>query len=162
MSRQMDLTLRWSDIAWLRDHWPGKVLVKGILSADDARLARESGVDGIVVSNHGGRQLESAPSPLQQLPAVVAAAGPMAVLLDGGVRRGADIAKARALGAQAVLLGRAPLYGLAARGPAGATEVLTILRTELEIVLRLIGRPRVQDVDATALTVDWAQRLQRV
>lgn len=162
MSRQMDLALRWADVAWLRAHWPGRVMVKGILSADDARLAREAGVDGIVVSNHGGRQLESAPAPLQQLPAIVAAAGPMAVLLDGGVRRGADIVKARALGAQAVLLGRAPLYGLAARGPTGVAEVLTILRTELEIALRLIGQPRLAELDATVLTADWPQRLQRV
>lgn len=162
MSRQMDRSLVWQDIAWLREHWPGPVLVKGVLAAEDARLAREHGVDGIVVSNHGGRQLEGAPSALQVLPAIVVAAGAMTVLVDGGVRRGSDIAKACALGARAVLLGRAPLYGLAARGPQGVAEVLALLRDEFEISLRLIGQPRAASLAADTLCSDHLQRLQRL
>lgn len=154
MSRQMSLSLTWDDVAWLRRHWDGPVLVKGVLSAADATLARRHGADGVVVSNHGGRQLAGAPSAVQALPAVLDAAGTMAVLADGGVRRGADVVKAVALGAKAVLLGRAPLYGLAARGPQGVAEVLQILRTEIEIALRLIGRPRMADVDRQVLGAD--------
>jgi (S)-mandelate dehydrogenase len=161
MSRQMDMSLTWSDLAWVRRHWPGPVIVKGILEAEDARAAVAHGADGIVVSNHGGRQLESAPSALERLPAVMeAAAGRLVVLIDGGVRRGSDIAKAVALGARAVLLGRAPLYGLAARGPRGAAEVLTILRGEFETTLRLLGVPAARRLDATSLCEDHLQRLR--
>src|SRR3569832_2133260 len=142
MSRQMDMSLQWSDIAWVRKHGDGPVLVKGLLDEADARLAVQHGVDGIVVSNHGGRQLASAPSPLERLPGIVDAAGGMHVFIDGGVRRGSDIAKAVALGAKAVLLGRAPLYGLAARGPQGVGEVLALLRREFETTLRLLGEPK--------------------
>lgn len=109
-------------------------------------------MDGIVLSNHGGRQLECAPCPLEVLPEVAAELGQsLEVLVDGGVRRGSDIAKAAALGARAVLLGRAPLYGLAGRGPRGAGEVLAILRAELENTLRLLGRTRIGALDATAV-----------
>jgi (S)-mandelate dehydrogenase len=163
MSRQMDMSLRWDDIAWLRDHWPGKLVLKGVLSLDDAQSARQHGVDGIVVSNHGGRQLESAPSPLELLPGIVAASGPgMAVFVDSGVRRGSDIAKACALGARAVLLGRAPLYGLASRGPRGVAEVLSILRSEFETTLRLLGRTQLAALDSSALSADSLQRLSRL
>lgn len=161
MSRQMDMSLTWSDLAWVRRHWPGPVIVKGILEAEDARAAVAHGADGIVVSNHGGRQLESAPSALERLPAVMeAAAGRLAVFMDGGVRRGSDIAKAVALGAKAVLLGRAPLYGLAARGPRGAAEVLTILRGEFETTLRLLGVSAARRLDTTSLCEDHLQRLR--
>ena len=161
MSRQMDMSLTWSDLAWVRRHWPGPVIVKGILQAQDARAAVSHGADGIVVSNHGGRQLESAPSALERLPEIVEAAdGRMAVLMDGGVRRGSDIAKAVALGAKAVLLGRAPLYGLAARGPRGAAEVLAILRAEFETTLRLLGVPAARLLDASSLCEDHLQRLR--
>jgi (S)-mandelate dehydrogenase len=123
MSRQMDMSLTWGDLAWVRRHWAGPVIVKGILTADDARTALQHGADGIVVSNHGGRQLEGAPSALERLPEIVDATGDrMQVFIDGGVRRGSDVAKALALGAKAVLLGRAPLYGLAARGPRGVSR----------------------------------------
>lgn len=160
LSRQMDTSLGWDAIAWLRDHWPGKVLVKGILSVGDARLAVGHGVDGIVLSNHGGRQLESVPSPLEILPAVVdAVAGTLEVLADGGVRRGSDIAKALALGAKAVLLGRAPLFGLAATGARGVADVLSILRDEYEITLRLLGCPSSERLDATSLAEDHRTRL---
>lgn len=161
MSRQMDMSLTWDDLAWVRRHWPGPVIVKGILEAQDARAAVSHGADGIVVSNHGGRQLESAPSALERLPAIVEAAdGRMAVFVDGGVRRGSDIAKAVALGAKAVLLGRAPLYGLAARGPRGAAEVLAILRAEFETTLRLLGVPAARRLDASSLCEDHLERLR--
>lgn len=163
MSRQMDMSLCWSDIAWLRDHWQGKLIVKGVLSAADALAARSHGVDGIVLSNHGGRQLESAPSPLEVLPSVIDVVGnSLAVLVDSGVRRGSDIAKACALGAKAVLLGRAPLYGLAASGPRGVADVLRILRDEFEITLRLLGQPVAGQLDAGALSQDYRERLGRL
>lgn len=117
LSRQMDLTLSWKDLAWIRKHWGGRVMIKGIQSVEDACLAREYGVDGIVVSNHGGRQLGSTFAPLEVLPAITEAVGSaLAVFVDGGIRRGSDVVKATALGARGVLLGRAPLYGVAARG----------------------------------------------
>ena len=161
LSRQMDMSLTWSDLDWVRRHWAGPVIVKGILCADDARRALEHGADGIVVSNHGGRQLESAPSPLERLPEIVDVASQrMHVFIDGGVRRGGDIAKALALGARAVLLGRAPLYGLAARGPQGAAEVLAILRGEFETTLRLLGVTTARRLDASSLCEDHRQRLR--
>jgi (S)-mandelate dehydrogenase len=152
LSRQMDLALTWDDVAWLRRVWRGRIVIKGIQGLADARRAQAHGVDGIVLSNHGGRQLESAPCPLDVLPEVAAELGhTLEVLVDGGVRRGSDIAKAVALGARAVLLGRAPLYGLAGRGPKGASEVLAILRGELENTLRLLGRNRIGALDAAAV-----------
>ncbi|MFT4267280.1 MAG: alpha-hydroxy acid oxidase [Xenophilus sp.] len=160
MSRQMDMSLDWQAIDWLREHWPGRVLVKGILSVDDALRARSAGVDGIVLSNHGGRQLEGAPSPLELLPSVVEAVGPsLTVLVDGGIRRGSDIVKAKALGAHAVLLGRAPLYGLAARGPSGSAEVLQILRNEFETTLRLLGCTDAARLGPAVLQPGWAHQL---
>ena len=161
MSRQMDMSLTWSDLGWVRRHWDGPVIVKGILDPADARAAMEHGADAIVVSNHGGRQLESAPSALERLPAVAdVVGGRMQVFIDGGVRRGSDIAKALALGARAVLLGRAPLYGLAAHGPSGAAEVLAILQTEFETTLRLLGVPQARRLDATSLCEDHRERLK--
>ena len=163
ISRQMNLSLGWDDIAWLREHWPGKVIVKGVLSVEDAQAARAHGVDGIVLSNHGGRQLESAPSPLEVLPSVMDAVGnSLTILVDSGVRRGSDVVKACALGAKAVLLGRAPLYGLAASGPQGVAEVLSILREEFEITLRLLGQPVAGNLDASALSPDYRERLGRL
>ncbi|MDQ0140739.1 alpha-hydroxy acid oxidase [Cupriavidus necator] len=159
LSRQMDMALCWDDIAWVRRHWDGPVIIKGILTPADAGIAARQGLDGIVVSNHGGRQLEGAPSALEMLPAIVAAAGSMEVFVDGGVRRGADIAKALALGARGVLAGRAPLYGLAARGPRGVAEVLAILHAEFETTLRLLGIPRAAQLDPAALADDHAARL---
>lgn len=161
LSRQMDMSLGWADIAWVRRHWKGPVIVKGVLDAAEVQLALAHGANGVVVSNHGGRQLESAPSALERLPAVVAASqGRLDVFVDGGVRRGSDVAKALALGAKAVLLGRAPLYGLAARGPCGVAEVLAILRAEFETTLRLLGVPVARRLDAAALSEDALQRLR--
>lgn len=152
MSRQMDMSLTWDAIPWLRKHWDGPLLVKGILSVEDACLAMKHGVDGIVLSNHGGRQLCSTPSPLEVLPRVMDAVGDrIVVLMDGGIRRGSDVVKACALGASAVLLGRAPLYGLASYGAQGVAEVLAVLQRELEINLRLLGCPRMDALDSNAL-----------
>jgi len=142
----------WRDLTWLRDRWDGPLLVKGTLTAEDARLAVECGVDGIVVSNHGGRQLDGAPASLDALVEVAEAVGDQVELLvDGGVRHGTDVIKARALGARAVLVGRPWLYGLAAAGEAGVAGVLEILRTEIDRALALLGRPRFDDVDASVV-----------
>ena len=160
LNQQMNMKLTWDDLAWVREHWHGPLLVKGICSLADAKRAHAHGADGIVVSNHGGRQLEGVPSALELLPDVAdALKGRMALLVDGGVRRGSDVAKAVALGADAVLLGRAPLYGLAARGESGVDEVLAILRNELEVTLRLLGRPRIEGLDRSALRGTWRERL---
>jgi isopentenyl diphosphate isomerase/L-lactate dehydrogenase-like FMN-dependent dehydrogenase len=130
----------WRDFAWLRAAWPGKLVVKGILSAEDARLAAQHGADAVLVSNHGGRQLDGAPSPLEVLPSILAAVrGRIAVFVDGGIRRGADIVKALALGADMAFIGRAALYGVAAAGEAGAHRALQILRAEIDRVLALLG-----------------------
>jgi len=133
-------TQTWSDFDWLRRAWPRKLLVKGILGPEDALLALEHGADGMFVSNHGGRQLDGAPAAIEVLPQVAAAVGGrMAILLDGGVRRGADIVKARALGADMVFVGRAALYGVAAGGEPGARRALEILKSEVDRVLALLG-----------------------
>ncbi|WP_374667068.1 alpha-hydroxy acid oxidase [Ramlibacter sp.] len=153
MAQEMNRSLTWTDLAWLRRHWNGPVVVKGIGCVDDARLARQYGADGIVLSNHGGRQLEDAPTAIELLAAVVdAVGGSMPVLMDGGIRRGSAVAKAVALGASGVLLGRAPLYGLAAGDEAGAEEVLAILRRELEVTLRLLGRPVLRELGRSDVT----------
>ena len=151
-NQQMNMKLTWDDIAWVKQHWHGPVLVKGIASVTDAKRAHAHGADGVVISNHGGRQLEGAPAPLDVLPEVVDAVGRgFEVLVDGGVRRGSDIIKARALGASAALLGRAPLYGVAASGEAGVSDVLTILRVELETTMRLLGRVSVRELDPSVV-----------
>jgi isopentenyl diphosphate isomerase/L-lactate dehydrogenase-like FMN-dependent dehydrogenase len=138
----------WSDVEWVRQRWSGPLLVKGILSATDARTAIGCGCDGIVVSNHGGRQLECAPATLRVLPEIAQAVGGEAeVLLDGGVRRGSDVAKAVALGARAVLIGRPYMYGLAAGGQAGVEQVLRILREELKRSLTLMGCGSLAELD---------------
>lgn len=141
MQRQMDASFDWDDLKALRDAWPHRLLVKGILRAEDAARCFECGADGVVLSNHGGRQVEDTRAPVDVLAEVAAPEG-KAVLVDGGFRRGADIVKALALGAGAVLLGRAPLYGLAAGGEAGVGEVIGILRAEMDNTLALIGCPR--------------------
>ena len=140
LSRQMDLTLGWTDLEWVRRHWSGKLIVKGIQGRDDALLALAHGADGIVLSNHGGRQLGSTFAPLELLPDIAEAVGNrLDVFVDGGVRRGSDALKAVSLGARGVLLGRAPLYGLASRGGAGVREVLALMLQEMHIAMRLLG-----------------------
>jgi len=140
VGREMDASLDWEYIKQLRDQWPRKLLLKGVQRADDAERAASIGCDGVVVSNHGGRQLDGAASTLEALPAVSSAVGKkITVLLDGGVRRGVDILKARALGAQGVLTGRATLFGAMAGGEPGARRALEILSTELVRAMQLCG-----------------------
>jgi (S)-mandelate dehydrogenase len=137
---QFNDRLSWEDIARMRARWPGKLLVKGVLSVEDARRAVETGVDGIVLTNHGGRQLDSCVSAMETLPAVASEVGDrLAVLVDGGFVRGSDVLKALALGAHGVLIGRATLYGLAAGGEAGVSHALNILRMEMERTMTLLG-----------------------
>jgi len=133
-------SLNWEHLRALRKMWPGKLMVKGVLHPEDAKLAADCGADGVIVSNHGGRNLDSSMAPLDMLPEVVDAVGKrLTVLVDGGVRRGSDIVKALALGANAVLIGRATLYGTAAAGEAGAARAIAILREETDRVMALIG-----------------------
>jgi (S)-mandelate dehydrogenase len=140
VGREMDASLDWEYIKQLRDQWPGKLLLKGVQRADDAERAASIGCDGVVVSNHGGRQLDGAASTLESLPEVSRAVGnKLTVLLDGGIRRGVDILKARALGAQGVLTGRATLFGAMAGGEPGARRALEILSTELVRAMQLCG-----------------------
>ena len=145
-------SLSWDDVAWIRDRWSGPLYLKGVLDARDAQHAVRMGFDGVVVSNHGGRQLDFAPAALKMLPEIVAAVGESAeVLLDGGVRRGTDIAKALALGARAVLVSRPYLYGLAVAGERGVEDILNILDEELRRTLTLIGAQSVHELDASWL-----------
>ena len=138
--RLFDATICWNDIAWIREHWHGKLLLKGVLSVADAERAASLGADGIVVSNHGGRQLDYCVAPIDMLAEIKAAVGTrLTVLVDGGFRRGTDVVKALALGAEGVLLGRAVLYGLIAGGAAGVERALTILTTEIDRVLGQLG-----------------------
>lgn len=142
----------WSDLAWIREAWGGPIVVKGVHTADDARKAVDAGADAVVVSNHGGRQLDGVAATLRVLPEVLEAVGrQVEVLVDGGVRRGADVAKAVALGAKAVLVGRAYAYGLGAAGREGVAKALEILRTELERTLKLLGCPAVAELDRSYL-----------
>ena len=147
-----DLSLTWADIPFLREHWNGPIVLKGILSVGDARRARQAGVQGIVVSNHGGRQVDGAIAALDALPAIARAVGSdLAVLFDGGIRGGADMLKALALGARAVLLGRPYVYGLALGGEAGVRHVLRALRTDFELTMRLAGLAALTELDPDCL-----------
>jgi (S)-mandelate dehydrogenase len=149
VGREMDAGLDWEYIRRLREQWQGKLLLKGVERADDAERAAAIGCDGVVVSNHGGRQLDGAAPTLEALPAIASAVGKkITVLLDGGVRRGVDIVKARALGAQAVLTGRATLFGVMAGGEPGARRALEILASELERSMRLCGARSVAEIGA--------------
>jgi len=144
----------WGDLRWIRELWRGPIIVKGVLTGDDARHAIDEGAAAISVSNHGGRQLDGVPASLRALPEVVEAVnGRIEVLMDGGVRRGADIAKAISMGARAVLCGRAYAYGLAAAGEAGVHRAIDILRTDLERTLRLLGCSSVSALDGSYVNV---------
>jgi (S)-mandelate dehydrogenase len=139
--------LGWADIALLRRHWPGKLVLKGVLRTEDALEAAEHGADAIVVSNHGARNLDCAPAPTEVLPGIVEAVrGRLEILADSGVRRGADIARFLALGASGVLIGRATLYGVAVAGEAGASRVIDLLRNELSTVMGMLGAPTLADL----------------
>jgi L-lactate dehydrogenase (cytochrome) len=149
---QFDPSVTWDDIAWVREHWHGRLLVKGVLDPEDARRAVAAGVDGIVVSNHGGRQLDSVPSTTRALPAVVDAVGDrVEVLADGGVRTGLDVVKMMALGARAVLIGRAWAWAVAARGESGVSHVLRVIRADIDVALGLTGCRSVTELDRSAL-----------
>ncbi len=147
IASQFDPTLSWKDVAWVRALWPGKLIVKGILDADDARAAVDAGADAVVVSNHGGRQLDSAPAAIQVLPQVVDAIGERCeVWFDSGVRSGQDVLKALALGARATLIGKAYLYGLGAMGERGVSTALELIRKELDVSMALTGTRDVREV----------------
>jgi L-lactate dehydrogenase (cytochrome) len=144
----------WEDLRWLRQLWTGPIVVKGVLTGDDAKRAVDEGAAAVVVSNHGGRQLDGVSSSLRALQEVIAAIGSQAeVFMDGGVRRGSDIVKAICLGARAVLVGRAYAYGLAAAGQVGVARALEILRADVERTLRLLGCPSISLLDASYVDV---------
>jgi L-lactate dehydrogenase (cytochrome) len=149
---QFDPSVTWDDIAWVRDQWPGRLVVKGVLDPEDARRAVDAGVDGIVVSNHGGRQLDAVPSTARALPDVVDAVGDQVeVLADGGVRNGLDVVKMMAMGARAVLIGRAWAWAVAARGEHGVRHVLKVMKADIDTALGLTGQTSIADVDRSAL-----------
>jgi L-lactate dehydrogenase (cytochrome) len=149
---QFDPSLSWKDVAWIRSIWPGKLILKGVCDVDDARIAAETGADAIVVSNHGGRQLDGAPSSISLLPSVAEAVGDRTeVLFDGGVRSGQDLMKAMALGARGCMIGKAWLYGLAAGGQAGVAQMLEIIRKELDVSMALTGIRDVHDISPEVL-----------
>ena len=144
---QFDPSANWRDVEWVRSRWSGKLILKGVLDAEDARLGLAAGADAIVVSNHGGRQLDGAPSSISVLQEVVQAIGDRCeVMFDGGIRSGQDIAKALALGARGTLIGRSFLYALAAAGEAGVIKAVEIMRNELRVTLALTGTSTVHAV----------------
>ena len=152
IASQFDPTLTWNDLAWIRECWPGKLIVKGIMDAEDARLAVEHGVDALVVSNHGGRQLDGAPASIDALPAIVEAVGGRSeVLFDGGITSGQDLLKALALGARAGLIGKAFLYGLGAAGEAGVTQAIELIRRELSVSMALTGQCDARAIDPSVV-----------
>jgi len=151
-AEQLDPTLNWEDVAWIRARWGGKLILKGIMCAEDARLAAETGADALVVSNHGGRQLDGAPSSIAVLPEVVeAVGGRMEVWVDGGIRSGQDVFKALALGATGTMIGRAFLYGLGAMGETGVTRCLDIIANELDLTMAFCGKRSLAEVDGHVL-----------
>jgi L-lactate dehydrogenase (cytochrome) len=148
IGQQFDPALSWNDVEWIKKIWPGKLIIKGILDVDDAKTAIKLGADAIVVSNHGGRQLDGAPSSISALPAIADAVGSDTELLfDGGIRTGADMLRALALGARACLIGRAYIYGLGAGGEAGVGKAIDILKNELSVAMALTGVNRIGDID---------------
>ena len=151
-NEQFDPRLSWDDVAWVKQQWGGKLILKGIMDVEDARLAVHSGADAIVVSNHGGRQLDGAPSSISALPAIVDAVGTQTeVWMDGGIRSGQDVLKAWALGARGTMIGRAMAYGLGAAGEAGVTRALQILHKELDVTMAFCGHTNIQTVDRNIL-----------
>ena len=147
-AEQFDPQLNWGDVEWIKKRWGGKLILKGIMDAEDARLAVNSGADALIVSNHGGRQLDGAPSSIAALPAIAEAVGKdIEVWMDGGIRSGQDVLKARALGAHGTLIGRSFLYGLGAYGEAGVTRALEIIQKELDITMAFCGHTNINTVD---------------
>ena len=151
-SQQFDPSLSWDDVEWIKNRWGGKLIIKGIMDAADARLAANSGADALIVSNHGGRQLDGAPSSIAALPGIVEAVGKqIEIHMDGGVRSGQDVLRAVALGARGVYIGRPFLYGLGAMGEAGVTRCLDIIRNELDISMAFCGKRDIQQVSREIL-----------
>ena len=147
-NEQFDPTLSWADIAWVKQQWGGKLILKGIMVEEDARLAVDVGADAIVVSNHGGRQLDGAPSSVEALPPIVEAVGDkLEVWMDGGIRSGQDVLKAWALGARGTMIGRAMAYGLGAMGEAGVTKALQLIHKELDVTMAFCGHTDIRNVD---------------
>ena len=154
----------WDDLAWLREQWGGPFMVKGVMHADDARRAVDIGATAISVSNHGGNNLDGTPASIRALPSVADAVGSqIEVLLDGGIRRGSDVVKALALGARAVMIGRAYLWGLAANGSAGVKNVFDVLRGGIDSTLLALGRPSVHDLspDDIIVPADFARGMSK-
>lgn len=151
-NEQFDPRLSWADIEWVKQQWGGKLILKGIMVEEDARLAADVGADAIVVSNHGGRQLDGAPSSISALPAIVDAVGHrLEVWMDGGIRSGQDVLKAWALGARGTMIGRAMAYGLGAMGEAGVTKALQIIHKELDVTMAFCGHTDIRNVDRSIL-----------
>ena len=151
-AQQFDPRLDWNDVEWIKRRWGGKLILKGIQDVEDAKLAVESGADALIVSNHGGRQLDGAQSSIEALPAIAAAVGSqIEVHMDGGIRSGQDVLKALALGARGTYIGRAMLYGLGAMGEAGVLKALQIIQRELDLTMAFCGRMRVDRVDRSIL-----------
>lgn len=151
-NEQFDPRLSWADVDWVREQWGGKLILKGIMEVEDAELAVKHGADAIVVSNHGGRQLDGAPSSIRALPAIVAAVGDKTeVWMDGGIRSGQDVLKAWALGARGTMIGRAMVYGLGAMGEAGVSKALQILHKELDVTMAFCGHTQLQNVSRDIL-----------
>ncbi|HWH83730.1 MAG TPA: alpha-hydroxy acid oxidase [Burkholderiaceae bacterium] len=151
-AEQFDPRLNWGDVEWIKKRWGGKLILKGIMDVEDARIAADSGADALIVSNHGGRQLDGAPSSIAALPAIAQAVGSkIEVWMDGGIRSGQDVLKAVALGARGTLIGRAFLYGLGAMGEAGVTRALEIIAKELEITMAFCGHTDIRSVDRHVL-----------
>ncbi len=149
---QFDPTLNWNDVEWIKKRWGGKLILKGIQDVEDARLAVKAGADALIVSNHGGRQLDGADSSIHALPAIVDAVGKeIEVHMDGGIRSGQDVLKARALGARGIYIGRAYIYGLGAMGEAGVSKALEIIRKELDTTMALCGRTDINTIDKSIL-----------
>jgi L-lactate dehydrogenase (cytochrome) len=158
-ANQFDPTLSWKDVEWIKSIWPGKLILKGILDVDDAKIAVTTGADAISVSNHGGRQLDGAPSAISALPRVVDAVGSeIEVMFDSGVRTGADMMRALALGARSCIIGRSYIYGLGAGGQAGVARSIEILRKELDVTMALCGVSKVGDINRDVLADTQSQR----
>jgi L-lactate dehydrogenase (cytochrome) len=150
---QFDPALNWKDVEWIKSLWPGKLILKGILDVEDARIAAKTGAAAIVVSNHGGRQLDGASSSIAMLPPIAEAVGAeVEVMFDGGIRSGQDLMRAIALGARSCMSGRAYIYGLGAGGEAGVARAIEIIRSELDISMALTGVTNVAEIDRRVIT----------
>src|SRR6185503_18093991 len=156
---QFDPTLSWKDVEWVKSIWPGKLILKGILDVDDARIAVTSGADAISVSNHGGRQLDGAPSAIASLPRIADAVGSeIEVMMDSGIRTGADMMRALALGARSCIVGRSYIYGLGADGQAGVARAIEILHKELDVTMALCGVKSIAEINRDVLADTQSQR----